>query len=140
MGRLAKRAVIVALPLALAGCFGSDGGRTSLMGEAGGPTPQPFPDNYRSDALAYMHTYLNDPVGVRDAAIAAPVQRDVGGRPFYVACLRFTPRESDGNYRGPRERAVIYVNGRLDRIAERGGDMCTGAVYAPFPELEKMTR
>lgn len=140
LGGLAKRAAVLVLPLALAACFGSDGGRRSLMSDAGGPAPQPFPDGYRSDALAYMHTYLNDPVGVRDAAIAEPVLRDIGGRSFYVACLRFTPRESDGSYRAPRERAVIYVNGRLDRIAERSGEMCTGAVYAPFPELEKMTR
>ncbi len=140
MGRSAKRAAILVLPLALAACFGSDGGRTSLMNDGSGTASQPFPDNYRGDALAYMHTYLNDPVGVRDAAIAEPVLRELGGRPFYVACLRFTPRESDGSYRNQRERAVVYVNGRLDRIIERSGEMCTGAVYAPFPELEKMTR
>jgi hypothetical protein len=136
---LAKRAAILVLPLALAGCFGSDGSQPSMM-EGAGPGPQPFPDNYRSEALAYMHIYLKDPVGVRDAAIAEPVLREVGGRPFYVACLHFTPRENDGSYRGFRERAVVYVNGRLDRIVERSSEMCTGAVYAPFPELEKMTR
>ena len=140
MGNLAKRAGVLLLPLMLAGCFGSEGGRPSLMDDAGGAGQQPFPDNFRSDALAYMHTYLNNPVGVRDAALADPVIRQVGGRPFYVACLRFTPRESDGSYRGMRERAVIYVNGRLDRIAEKSGDLCAGAVYAPFPELENMTR
>jgi hypothetical protein len=108
--------------------------------DAGGPGPQPFPDSFRSEALAYMHTYLNNPVGVRDAGLADPVIREVGGRPFYVACLRFTPRETDGSYHAARERAVIYVNGRLDRIAERSGELCAGAVYAPFPELENMTR
>ncbi len=137
---MTKRAAILMLPLALAACFGSEGGRPSLMSEVGSVGPQPFPDNYRGDALAYMHTYLNDPVGVRDAAIAEPVLREFGGRPFYVACLRFTARESDGSYRGPRERAAVYVNGRLDRIIERSSEACTGAVYAPFPELEKMTR
>ncbi|MBR0718923.1 hypothetical protein JQ632_33865 [Bradyrhizobium liaoningense] len=124
----------------LAACFGSDGGGSSMMNDAGANGPQPFPDNYRTEALAYMRTYLNNPVGVRDAGMADPVLRTVGGRPFYVACVRFTPRESDGSYRGPRERAIVYVNGRLDRILERGGDTCVGAVYAPFPELEKMTR
>ncbi|MBR0827008.1 hypothetical protein JQ596_15795 [Bradyrhizobium manausense] len=124
----------------LAACFGSDGGGSSMMGDAGANAPQPFPDNYRTEALAYMRTYLNNPVGVRDAGMADPVLRTVGGRPFYVACLRFTPRESDGSYRGPRERAIVYVNGRLDRILERSPDTCVGAVYAPFPELEKMSR
>ena len=89
MGRLAKRAVILAsvlaLPLALAGCFGSDGDRPTLMGgtQAGGP--QAFPDNFRSDTLALMRAYLNNPVGVREASMADPVLREIGGRQFYVS-------------------------------------------------------
>jgi hypothetical protein len=137
---LAKRAAILVLPLVLAACFGSDGDRPSLMegSQAGGP--QPFPDNFRSDALALIHAYLNNPVGVRDASMADPVLREVGGRQFYISCLRFTPRESDGSYKAMRERAVVYVNGRGDRVVDRAGELCAGAVYAPFPELEKMAR
>ncbi|EJN11778.1 hypothetical protein PMI42_04791 [Bradyrhizobium sp. YR681] len=140
MGRLARCAVILALPLALAACFGSDGDRPSLIegGQAGGP--QPFPDNFRSDTLALMRAYLNNPVGVREASMAEPVLREIGGRQFYVACLHFTPRESDGSYKAMRERAAVFVNGRADRVVDRAGELCTGAVYAPFPELEKMTR
>ena len=144
MGRLAKRAVRVALtlvlPLALAACFGSDSERPALMGggQAGGP--QPFPDNFRSDTLALMRTYLNNPVGVHEASMADPVLREVGGRQFYIGCLRFTPRETDGSYKGMRERAAVFVNGRGDRIVDRAGELCAGAVYAPFPELEKMAR
>jgi hypothetical protein len=137
---LAKCAVILVLPLSLAACFGSDGDRPSLMegGQAGGP--QPFPDNFRSDAQALMRAYLNNPVGVRDASMADPVQREIGGRQFYVSCLHFTPRESDGTYKAMRERAIVYVNGRADRVIDRANEICAGAVYAPFPELEKMTR
>jgi hypothetical protein len=144
VGRLAKRAaslaLILALPLALAACFGSDGDRPSLMegGQAGGP--QPFPDNFRTDALALMRAYLNNPVGVRDASMADPVQREIGGRQFYISCLHFTPRETDGSYKAMRERAIVYVNGRADRVIDRANEICAGAVYAPFPELEKMTR
>lgn len=140
MGQLAKRAAILVLPLALAACFGSDGERPSLMEgtQAGGP--QPFPDNFRGDTLALMHTYLNNPVGVHDAGMADPVLREVGGRQFYVSCLRYTPRESDGSYKTVRERAVVFVNGRGDRVLDRASELCAGAVYAPFPELEKMTR
>ncbi len=142
MGRLAKRAasraLILALPLALSACFGSDGDRPSLMDQAGGP--QPFPDNFRSDALALIHAYLNNPVGVRDASMADPVLREVGGRQFYISCLHFTPRESDGSYKAMRERAIVYVNGRGDRVVDRASELCAGAVYAPFPELEKMAR
>lgn len=144
MGRLARRAaslaLILALPLTLAACFGSDGDRATVMGgtQAGGP--QPYPDNFRSDTLALMRSYLNNPVGVREASMAEPVQREVGGRQFYVSCLRFTPRETDGSYKGMRERAVIFVNGRADRVIDRAGELCAGAVYVLFPELEKMTR
>jgi hypothetical protein len=54
--------------------------------------------------------------------------------------VRFSPRESDGNYRAPRERAIVYVNGRLDRVAESAGEICAGATYVPYPDLEKLTR
>lgn len=144
MGRLAKRvaslASVLVLPLMLAACFGSDGHRPTIIGgpQAGGP--QPFPDNFRGDILALMRTYLNNPVGVREASMAEPVQREVGGRQFYVSCLHFTPRETDGSYKAMRERAVIFVNGRADRVVDRTSDLCAGAVYVPFPELEKMTR
>ena len=140
MGRLAKCAAILVLPLVLAACFGSDGDRPSLIEgtQAGGP--QPFPDNFRSDTLALMRAYLNNPVGVREAGIAEPVLREIGGRQFYVSCLHFTPRETDGSYKAMRERAIVYVNGRADRVIDRANEICAGAVYAPFPELEKMTR
>ena len=127
------------LPIALAGCLGSEDGRTTSFMEDGSAT-QRYPDNYRAELLAFMRTYLNNPVGVRNAEMAEPVQRTVGGRVRYVSCLRFYPRESDGTYRETRERAVMYVNGRLDRLVENASDICSGAVYAPFPELEKLTR
>jgi hypothetical protein len=90
--------------------------------------------------LAFMHTYLNDPVGVRDAMLADPVQRTVGGRDRYVACLRYSERQSDGTYRPPRESAVLFINGRLDRVLPNSSDACAGASFAPFPDLEKMSR
>jgi hypothetical protein len=102
--------------------------------------PQPFPDNYRPELLAFMKTYLNNPVGVRNAMMADPVQRTVGGRVRYVSCLRFSEPQSDGTYREPRERAVLFINGRLDRVVPNAAEVCAGASYVPFPELEKMTR
>ena len=72
--------------------------------------------------------------------MAEPVQRTVGGRLRYVSCLRFAARDCDGSYREARERAVLYVDGRLDRVVENAGEPCAGATYAPFPELEKLTR
>lgn len=101
---------------------------------------QAFPENYRAELLAFMRTYLNNPVGLHNATMAEPVLRTVGGRQRYVSCLRFAARESDGSYREPRERAIVFVNGRLDRVVENTSEVCAGAAYAPFPDLEKLTR
>ncbi len=140
MGILAKRVAILMLPIALVACAGSDESRPiSFMGSGGGGN-QPFPSNYRSEELAFMRTYLNNPVGVRDAAMAEPTLHDVNGRSRYVGCLHYTARDADGSYREPRDRAILFVNGRLDRVVENAGELCAGAVFAPFPELEKMTR
>jgi hypothetical protein len=139
LGISARRAAILILPMLLAACAGGDD-RDSAFSFEGGKTNQPYPENYRPELLAFMRTYLNNPVGVRDAAIAEPVQRPFGGRTYYITCLRFTPRESDGSYRDQRERAILYINGRLDHMIEKTGDLCSGAVYAPFPDLEKLTR
>ena len=96
---LAKGAAILVLPMALAACAGSEEGRETVVNIDNGGANQPFPENYRAELLAFMKTYLNNPVGIHDAAMAEPVQRTVGGRLRYVTCLRFTPRESDGGSR-----------------------------------------
>jgi hypothetical protein len=140
LGKSAQRVAILLLPAALAACLGHEDSRSISYTGDRGVSNQPFPDNYHAEVLAFMKTYLNDPRGVRDAAMAEPVQRTVGGRLRYVTCLRFTPRESDGSYRELRERAVLYVDGRLDRATENAGEICAGAVYAPFPELAMLTR
>ncbi|MDR3484103.1 MAG: hypothetical protein P4M05_04230 [Bradyrhizobium sp.] len=132
--------MMMLLPIALAACAGSDDGRSISYTSDRNGTNQPLPTNYRPQLLAFMKTYLNNPVGVHDAMMAEPVERTVGGRQRYVSCLRFTPRESDGSYGGSRERAIVYVDGRLDHVVEDVGEICAGVTYVPFPELEKMTR
>jgi hypothetical protein len=139
LGIPARVLAILLLPLALAGCLDSDETRTTSFVQSSNAA-DPFPSNYKPEILAFMRTYLNNPVGVREAAIAEPVQRTVGGRPRYVACLRFAEHLTDGTYREPRDRAIVFVGGRLDRILPSAGDECAGAVYGPFPELEKMQR
>jgi hypothetical protein len=133
LGTSAKRVAVLVWPIALASCAGIFSGTDDR-------TSQFYPANYRTELLAFMRTYLNDPVGVHDAALAEPMQRTVNSRLRYVTCLRFTPRESDGSYREVRERAVLYLNGRLDRLVEKADEICAGATYSAFPELEKMTR
>ena len=136
---LTKRAAIVLLPLWLAGCAGSPTGGISFTDDQG-TANQPFPANYRTDLLAFLRSYLTDPVGVREAAMAEPVQRTVGGRLRYVSCVRFTARDRDGKYRAPQDVAISYVDRRPDRVVEDTAAACAGATYAPFPEMEKMAR
>jgi len=139
--KLSRLAVVVLLPLVLSACLtGGEESKSISFTDDRGYSNQPYPNNYKGEILAFMRTYLNNPVGVRDALMAEPVQRTVGGRLRYVSCLRYTPRESDGSYRESRERAVVYVDARLDRVLENSGDACAGAAYAAFPELEKLSR
>lgn len=109
-----------------------------------------FPDGYKRDLIAFMQTYLNDPSGVRSAAVSPPVRKQVGSGERYVACVRYNARNSDGKYTGSKEGAAIYVSGKLDRFFEATKELnegaglarqlCKDAAYAPFPELEKMRR
>jgi len=140
--RAMRRAMLIlAVALVLGGCaFGSadyDGVTYTADGGAG---DQPFPKNYRPELLAFLHTYLNDPTGVRSASIAEPIQREVGGRQRYVSCLRYSAKDLDGSYTPVKERAAVYIDGRLDRLMETPGEICAGANLVPFPELEKLTR
>ena len=140
MRRSAKFAAMMLLPIMLSACAAVDDSKPITFTDDRGVSSQPFPKNYRTEVLAFLKTYLNNPVGVRDAVMAEPVERVVGGRLRYVACLRFSAREPEGDYREPRERAMLFVDGRLDRIIDNAVEPCAGVAYAPFADLEKMTR
>ena len=107
-----------------------------------------YPQNYKSDLLAFLRTYLNDPNQVRDAALAPPQLKPVGPGDRYLACLRYNARNSRGQYAGAKEAAVVYVSGKLDRFldgatreaAKNIKEVCQDAAYAPFPELERLKR
>jgi len=113
------------------------------------------PRNYRSDILAFLRTYLNDPTNVREAAVAEPSLQTVEGDQRYIACVRFNARRLDGRYAGLLTTAAIFDNsGKLTRFIDltpdpaapdaavrtRLGDVCRTAPYQPFPELERLTR
>jgi hypothetical protein len=140
LGISAKHVAILLLPVALAACAGSDDSKSITYTDDRGVANQPYPTNPRAEILAFMKTYLNNPVGVREPVMAEPVQRTVGGRLRYVSCLRFAARDSAGTYQEARERAVLFVDGRLDRVIENPGETCAGVAYAPFPDLGKMVR
>lgn len=97
-----------------------------------------YPANYKSDILAAMHAYLNNPTGIRDAAISEPALKWSGNVNRYVACLRFTAKKNASEYGGTREIAAVFMGGRLDRFVDLPKTECTGVTYAAFPELQNL--
>ena len=119
--------------------------------DAAGGDDESYPTNYKTDILAAMHVYLNDPTGIRDAGISAPALQPVGGVKRYVVCLRYNARtrlnakKGSTDYAGMNETAAVFVGGRFDRFVEKTGEQtaleqCAGETYTPFPELEKLSR
>jgi len=99
-----------------------------------------YPADYRTELIAYLRTYLNDPTGVREAAISEPALKPVGYGDRYVVCVRFNPKRAGGGYAGLKDHLVIYAGGKLDRYIDLAGENCKDAAYAAFPELERLTR
>lgn len=109
-----------------------------------------YPRSHRADILAFMRTYLNDPTNVRDAYVSEPALRSIEGRSRYSVCLRYNPKNIDGQYAGARDNLVLFRDGRFDSLIDRRIDVgsgpdvareqCKDAAYQRFPELEKLAR
>ena len=105
-----------------------------------------FPAGYKQDLLAFLRTYLNDPTRIRDAAVAPPTRKTIAPAPAerFVVCVRYRARKSDGNYGPSKDGAATFVSGKLDRYFDEPQkqvrELCKDVAFAPFPELEKLTR
>jgi hypothetical protein len=148
---------LIAAGLCLAGCT-TDLGPSQTELRARWDAQNVLPQNYKADLIAYMRSYLNNPTGVRGAAVSAPVLKEVGPGQRYVVCVRFNARDSRGKYLGTKEAAAVFVSGKLDRFAELRSEraeageadaaavdgpraprqLCRDATFAPFPELEAL--
>lgn len=129
-----RLAVLLFGVAALGGCAGPP----PEMHFSSDRNPQIYPSNYRTDTLSFMRTYLNNPSQVREAAISEPVLRTLGGRERYVACLRYNARDSANRYTGTSDRLAVFFEGRFDQLVEKAAELCSGATFAPFPELERL--
>ena len=130
------RLLALVLALGLAGC-NAEWLRSRERTDQANTTP---PISYRSDIVAFMRTYLNDPTGIRNAAVSEPALKDFDSASRYAVCVRYNARKSTGQYAGPRESLVLFRDGRLDRIVDSARETCKDAAYQPFPELEQLTR
>ncbi len=122
-----------------------------------------FPQHYKADIIAFMRNYLNEPTGVRGAGVSQPQVKNLSTGARYASCVRYDARNASGRYMGVKTALVVFISGRLDRFTDTPlhrqvpqdpdtrdpsqtaqaievRDACKDAVYAPFPELEKLTR
>lgn len=114
-----------------------------------------YPASYKADIVAFIHSYLNNPTGIRSAAITKPQVKRVPGDPGdrYVVCVRYDARKSDGSYVGVTETVTTFMGGKFERFIDplRGDlqrqaavrmvrEVCKDAVYEPFPELQRLKR
>jgi hypothetical protein len=143
------RFTAIVAALLLAGCASSSEPSQADL-KAQWETRNIPPENYKSELIALMRTYLNDPTRVRGASVSPPLRKTVPGDPGerYVACVRYDARKTDGAYAGMKTGAAVYVSGKLDRFIDtregREGleirELCKDAAYEPFPELQRLTR
>jgi hypothetical protein len=136
------RVLLILALLVLAGCSHDNTGPSAAELKAQWNAENVYPQTYKQDLLAFLRTYLNDPTHVRDAGVSTPVSKTVGSGPRFVACVRYNARGSDQKYTGDKVGAAVYLMGKLDRFID-GKDaqpFCKDVTYAPFPELERLTR
>jgi|SRR5665213_394024 len=128
---------VLLLALALGGCSSewTDARDRTALAYRIEPAP-----GYKTDIIALMRTYLNDPSGVRDAFISEPALRPIENAERYTICLRYTARKGGGQYAASKDSVVIFREGRVDHIVDTVREMCKDAAYQPFPELEHLTR
>jgi len=137
VGRSGLTCLLLAAALALAACTVA---RLSGDEANDGEDPRnPQPTNYRSEILAALRVYLNNPTEIRDAGISAPLLMRIGLRDRYVVCLRLNARKGEG-FVGTKEYVAVFVAGRLDQLIEAKREQCGTAEYQPFPEAEKAAR
>ncbi len=136
--RWRRAGLLFAATLLLGACAGHHFGFGGHDGDDSGINA--YPQSYKSDILAAMHAYLNDPTGIRDAAISEPVLKSVAAGTRYVVCLRFNGKQANGMYAGDKQIAAVFLAGRFDDFLDTTAarEPCASAAYAPFPELEQL--
>ena len=135
-GSKARRAgMLLGTTLLLAACARNHPG---LVGDATDDEINASPASYRADILAAMHSYLNDPTGIRDAAISQPALKPTGNFTRYIVCLQFNPKKNASEYAGVKTIAAVFLVGRFDHFVDTPKEECAGVTYAPFPELQKL--
>ena len=64
--------------------------------------------------------------------------KPVAGKPQYVTCVRYNPRDSANKYEGNTQRLVIFLGGKMNQFLPDDPQLCAGLAYQRFPEIESM--
>ncbi|MBS0247837.1 MAG: hypothetical protein JSR61_14570 [Proteobacteria bacterium] len=129
--------------LLVAGCASDDVGPSPAELKARWDAQNVLPQNYKSDLVAFMRTYLNDPQHVRNAQASRPTLKALSddNHQRFIVCVRFRERQAAGTYAAAKEGYATFVSGKLDRYVDTPKDvaaLCKDASLEPFPELEKL--
>ena len=134
-----RRCAPLLLAVALGGCASYSTEPSPEAQRAAWEARNIYPQTYRSEILAYMRNYLNDPGSIRDAVVSEPELKPMGLGNRYMSCLRYGLRNPAGATPPGKEHVVIFVGGKLDALRD-ARDQCAGAAYSAFPELERLRR
>lgn len=140
--RWALLSLILVVGVMLNGCA-KDVGPTAEELKARWEAQNVYPEGYKSDLLAFMRTYLNDPAHIRGAAVSRPERKSIGQGERFVVCVRYRERKDGGAYGPPKDGAATFVSAKLDRFFDTPLEvktLCKDAVLEPFPEMEKLSR
>lgn len=100
--------------------------------------PNIVPARYRDEIMNTLSTTLDDPTNIRQAEITDPMLRQAGQEQRYVVCMRFDSRDQQRRYTGLTERIAYFYAGHLNQLIKTTSpEQCAGAVFKPWPELEK---
>lgn len=99
--------------------------------------PNIFPKDYQRDILTTLTNQLDDPTNIREAGITDPALRQAGKEQRYTVCVRYNARNINRHYMGPKEKVAYFYAGQLNQFIDADQGQCKGAVYKPWPELEK---
>jgi len=119
--------------------LGAAWGLSLLLAACGGGekpeavNPNVYPKDYKAALLRFLPGY-RDPTGIRNAYLAAPVLKEIGSQSRYVACLRFEAPD------GGHEYAAVFFAETLNQFVEATPQLCGGAAYQSFPELQALKR
>jgi hypothetical protein len=120
---------LLSFGLALAACSGDSKNAVE--------DPNIFPKNYQREVLSTLTSQLDDPTNIREAGITDPALRQAGREQRYAVCVRYNARNGNRHYEGVKERIGYFYGGELNQLVEADQGQCKGAVYKPWPELEK---